>query len=178
MMDKSDATALESTARDIVGEGAETAGGAGAAPGETDGYSTCGVCGMIFPTHTGASQHERLVFPEWYHSIRIHLVTKSGWSEDEMVLVAREENRLVAEGRHLCGNMAANPRVNQDLFRAFPGRSADAINRHFNEFRGHEVFTCAQSGDAKTVSSTWHLGSVFVQPLCWRSFTGQGCQWR
>ena len=33
----------------------------------------------------------------------------------------------MAKGRQLCGNMAANVRVNEDLFRAFPGRSADAI---------------------------------------------------
>ena len=78
---------------------------------------------MLFPTRWGTSQHERLVYPKWYHETRIHQVTRS---EDEMVLVAREENRLVAKGR-LCGNMAFNHRVNQDLFRAFPGRSADAI---------------------------------------------------
>ena len=44
-----------------------------------------------------------------------------------MVLVAREKNRLVAKARSLCGDMAFNPRVNQDLFRAFPGRSAEAL---------------------------------------------------
>ena len=41
------------------------------------------------------------------------------------MLVAREENRLVEVSRHLCGNPAANIRVNQDLLRTFP--SADAI---------------------------------------------------
>ena len=41
-----------------------------------------------------------------------------------MVLVAREENRLVEKGRHLCGNESANITVNQDLF---PNRTADAI---------------------------------------------------
>ena len=44
-----------------------------------------------------------------------------------MVLVGREENRLVERGRHLCGNESANTRVNQDLFRKFPKRLADAI---------------------------------------------------
>ena len=44
-----------------------------------------------------------------------------------MVLVAREENRLVERGRRLCGNESANIRVNQDLFLKFPNKSADAI---------------------------------------------------
>ena len=56
--------------------------------------------------------------------------------------------------------------------------SSMTMVRHFNEFRGRNVFTCAQSGDAKTVSFTRHLGSVFVQPLCWHSLTGQGRQWQ
>ena len=81
-----------------------------------------------FPTTRGRSQHERLVHPEWYHGIRISLVSKSGWTDEEMVRVAREENRLVEVGRHLCGNPAANIRVNQDLLRKSPKSSADAIH--------------------------------------------------
>ena len=53
-------------------------------------------------------------------------MTRAGWYDDEMVLVAREENRLVEKGRILCGN-SANIMVNQDLLRAFPERSVVAI---------------------------------------------------
>ena len=60
-----------------VGKGAESAGGVGATPAETDKY---GACGVIFPTVRGKCQHERLVHPELYHGTRIHLVTKSGWT--------------------------------------------------------------------------------------------------
>ena len=41
--------------------------------------------------------------------------------------------------------------------------------RYFNEIYSRDVFTCAQSRDTETVSFTRHLGSVFIQPLCWRS---------
>ena len=118
---KSDATASDSTESRVQGgDGVEVAETAGAAPGETDSYSSCGVCGLKFPTRRGASQHERQVQQEWFHGVRLHLVSKSGWSEDEMVLVAQAENRLVAAGRQFCGNMAANIRVNADLCKAFP----------------------------------------------------------
>ena len=127
-MSESDATASDSAEIKVQGDdGVEVAEEAGAAPGETDTYSSCGVCGMRFPTRRGASQHERQVHQEWFHGVRLHLVSKSGWFEDEMVLVAREENRLVAVGRQFCSNMAANIRVNADLCKAFPSRSADAI---------------------------------------------------
>ena len=63
-MSESDATVLDSTARSNIGEGAESAGGgARAAPAEAD-KTECGVCGLVFPTVRGKSQHERLVHPK------------------------------------------------------------------------------------------------------------------
>ena len=120
-MSESDATASGSAEAEItIGDGVEGGGEAGAT---SSTYGTCGLCGIVFPT----TQHERLVHPEWYHGKRMNLLTRAGWSDDEMVLVAREENRLVEKGRIICGINSANIRVNQDLFRAFPERPADAI---------------------------------------------------
>ena len=101
-----------------IGDGVEGDGEAGAT---SSTYGTCGLCGIVFPTTRGASQHERLVHPEWYHGKRMNLLTRAGWSDDEMVLVAREENRLVEKGRIICGNNSANIRVNQNLFPGVPG---------------------------------------------------------
>ena len=126
-MSLSDATAFESTARGTDGEGAEAGEPTFSFPSGAHWYGKCGMCGKLFPNKRGASQHERLVHPEEYHRTRMHDLAKSGWPNDELVLVAREENRLVARARSLCGDQTYYPRVNQDLFRAFPGRSADAI---------------------------------------------------
>ena len=126
-MNLSDATAFESTARGTAGEGAEAGEPTYSFPSGAHWYGKCGMCGKVFPNKRSATQHERLVHPEEYHRTRVHELAKSGWPDDELVLVAREENRLVARARSLCGDQTYYPRVNQDLFRAFPGRSADAI---------------------------------------------------
>ena len=109
------------TAMSNVGNGVESAGVLGRPPPRPISTEYVACAGLFSPP-SGINHSTR----GWYSSngTRIHLVTKSGWTEDEMVLVAREEDRLVEKGRHLCGNESANITVNQDLF---PNRSADAI---------------------------------------------------
>ena len=51
----------------------------------------------------------------------------------------------------------------------FPNFFTDVVmmvlrDSNVNEVRGRDVFMCARSDDAKTVSFTWHLGSVLVLP--------------
>ena len=60
-MSESDATASGSAEAEItIGDGVEGGGRAGAT---SSTYGTCGLCGIVFPTTRGASQHERLVHP-------------------------------------------------------------------------------------------------------------------
>ncbi|MEG7522674.1 MAG: hypothetical protein M3H12_06185 [Chromatiales bacterium] len=66
---------------------------------------------------------------DWYHGRRLHEVTRAGWGEEEMVLVAREENRPVRHGIALAGGSLCRVRVNEDLHAAFPHRTLDAIKR-------------------------------------------------
>ena len=75
-MRESDATALGSTETlSINGNSVECAGGAGAAPRDRCARAEWRVVCAGFPTTRGRSQHERLVHPEWYHGIRISLVS-------------------------------------------------------------------------------------------------------
>ena len=65
-MSESDATASDSAEIRVQGgNGVEVAEEAGAAPGETDTYSSCGVCGMRFPTRRGASGWQN-----YFHVVR------------------------------------------------------------------------------------------------------------
>ena len=69
----------------------------------------------------GLSQHERKAHPEQY----VPTVNRRGWSEDECVLVAREEIRLVRVAR--AKGVTGSVNVNADLCRVFPHRSMDSV---------------------------------------------------
>ena len=98
------------------------AGPDGSKPGS---WVQCKLCGKRFASARGLSQHERKEHPEHYHSANIPKVVREGWSNDECVLVAREELRLVREGYKRGSTRRVN--VNADLCRAFPQRSMDSI---------------------------------------------------
>ncbi|RLJ22762.1 hypothetical protein DJ031_00280 [bacterium endosymbiont of Escarpia laminata] len=94
--------------------------------GGPSGVLPCQVCGRSFGSQRGLSLHQRMKHPEWFHGVRIADVSRSGWSTDEMIVVAREEIRLVEAGKMVQGPNV-KIRVNFDLFRKFPERTADAI---------------------------------------------------
>ena len=86
---------------------------------------TCEVCGKEFQTQRSMSQHQRLSHPEFYHAKNIPRVVRQGWSNEECVLVAWEELRLVEAGK--AKGITTRIRVNADLCRVFPHRSMDSI---------------------------------------------------
>ena len=86
----------------------------------------CEVCGVVFGSNNGLSLHQRSKHSEWYHQRKLPVFTKPGWSRDEIVLVAREEIRLVWAARQ-SGIGAGRIRVNADLCRAFVNKKMDSI---------------------------------------------------
>ena len=86
---------------------------------------TCKLCGRRFPSRRGLSQHERKAHAESYHREHIPVVLRRGYSQEESVLVAREELRLVGIAR--AKGVTTRVNANADLCRAFPHRSLKSI---------------------------------------------------
>jgi len=82
---------------------------------------TCSDCGRLFDSVRNLSQHRRLVHTSGYYDAvvkQVKVSKKSRWDHEEMVLMAREELRLIKRG---VSNM------NQELTKVMSGRTLEAI---------------------------------------------------
>ena len=86
----------------------------------------CEYCKVTYQTSRSLALHQRDKHPEAYHASNIPQEIKARWSDEEKVLVAREELRLVAAARRR-DRSASRIYVNADLCRAFPHRSLESI---------------------------------------------------
>ena len=87
----------------------------------------CEFCEFVtYQISRSVALHQRDKHPEEYHVKNIPQAIKVGWSNEEKVLVAREELRLVAAARKRDRDVT-RIHVNADLCRAFTHRSMEAI---------------------------------------------------
>lgn len=75
-------------------------------------------CDRSFPTVRGRGVHQQRGHKDWYDAQQNVEQVKERWSAEEGALLARQEARLVVEGKKF---------LNQELMPFFPGRTLEAV---------------------------------------------------
>ena len=85
---------------------------------EFERWTACELCGRQLSSKRGMSQHQRFAHAEQYHRDNVPKVLRRGCDQEECVLVAREELRLVEgdqgqryniKSKRECGPMSGLP---------------------------------------------------------------------